>query len=140
MARRLFLAALAGVIALPSCVLSPRLNVAGVWRGPYGKFGAVYLVLEQDGDAITGYSCDFESGIRLHSGAPVIGTFPTMSSLIGPAHAGPCCAHRIGARLNLAVFDRREITGGWTFVDGRVSSDVLDFRRADSAPAECALQ
>lgn len=140
MARGLFLAALAGVIALSSCVLSPQLNVTGVWRGPYGKFGAVYLVLEQHGDAITGYSCDFESGIRLHSGAPVAGTYPAMSSLIGAAHAGPCCAHRIGARLNLAVFDKREITGAWTFADGRVSTDVLDFRRADSAPAGCALQ
>jgi hypothetical protein len=78
----------------------PSESLAGNWTANHGgKNGSIGMVLQQNGDEISGFACATNTGITVFSNVPVRGNFPNVQFEVAASHVEPCCGSYVGNRF-----------------------------------------
>lgn len=128
------------VFLLVACDHGPRVSVDGLWErgGVSGDhFGNYYLILQADGDDISGYACYTSYDSVLFHDVRVHGDYPSVTFTVGTGSYDSCCAFYLDARFDGRVTGNQTIEGNFGPVNGVTST--ITFRRSSApiAPAGC---
>jgi hypothetical protein len=112
-----------GLALLAVCACGPTApsrSIAGSWfaRG-IGHSQVFELVLQQDGERVSGSACGVDGGIVLFSGAPVRSTHPNVQFIVTAAAAGACCPHLAGRQFSGRLDDTGDVVGQFGTIDLR---------------------
>ena len=123
--------------SLSSCDVAPHWTVTGVWiNSPIRTDSTVRLVLQQDGNSITGVACsDVGPQLLLWTGVSVEGQFPEFTVTMRPENCGSRCG---GAPMQLVgkVFDPDKIFLYRVF-DGQLAQRPIELHRSSDQRYQC---
>jgi hypothetical protein len=114
-------------LAAGSCgITGPSDSLTGTWEANYGgKFGFLGIVLQQNGDQISGTACGSSSGLLLFRNVPVRGEYPRVLFDVSVGYTEPCCAQVAGSHFS----GRRDSTGD---IVGQFNGTDVRFRRTSN--------